>query len=262
MDKSRLNFIVKHLLNKRLNKYYIDNSFYNLIPNNQEEAYFIQNKVHTLLNSESDKVIGRKIGCTTKVMQEYLKIDHPCAGTLRKSNCIKSGSTISTDSYIKVGVECEIAVKLANDLPFNKDYSTEEVYSKIESVFPAIEIVDDRYSNWKNFTASHLIADDFFSAGCVLGEKQFKIKSDDIYNLRGSMFVNNKKIGDGIGSHILGNPLNALKWLASRKDIIGSIIPKNSVILLGSLVETYWVSKGENIKINIEGMDAISINFI
>ena len=136
------------------------------------------------------------------------------------------------------------------------------MYSKIESVFPAIEIVDDRYSNWKNFTASHLIADDFFSAGCVLGEKQFKIKSDDIYNLRGSMFVNNKKIGDGIGSHILGNPLNALKWLASRKDIIGSIIPKNSVILLGSLVETYWVSKGENIKINIEGMDAISINFI
>ncbi len=262
MDKSRLNFIVKHLLNKRLNKYYIDNSDYNLIPNNQEEAYFIQNTVHNLLNSESDKVIGRKIGCTTKVMQEYLKIDHPCAGTLRKSNCIKSGSTISTDSYIKVGVECEIAVKLAKDLPFNKDYSTEDVYSKIESVFPAIEIVDDRYSNWKNFTASHLIADDFFSAGCVLGEKQFKIKSDDIYNLRGSMFVNNKKIGDGIGSHILGNPLNALKWLASRKDIIGSIIPKNSVILLGSLVETYWVSKGENITINIEGMDAISINFI
>ena len=262
MDKSRLNFIVKHLLNKRLNKYYIDNSDYNLIPNNQEEAYFIQNTVHNLLNSESDKVIGRKIGCTTKVMQEYLKIDHPCAGTLRKSNCIKSGSTISTDSYIKVGVECEIAIKLAKDLPFNKDYSTEDVYSKIESVFPAIEIVDDRYSNWKNFTASHLIADDFFSAGCVLGEKQFKIKSDGIYKLRGSMFVNNKKIGDGIGSHILGNPLNALKWLASRKDIIGSIIPKNSVILLGSLVETYWVSKGENIKINIEGMDVISINFI
>ena len=262
MDKSRLNFIVKHLLNKRLNKYYIDNSDYNLIPNNQEEAYFIQNTVHNLLNSESDKVIGRKIGCTTKVMQEYLKIDHPCAGTLRKSNCIKSGSTISTDSYIKVGVECEIAVKLAKDLPFNKDYSTEDVYSKIESVFPAIEIVDDRYSNWKNFTANHLIADDFFSAGCVLGEKQFKIKLDDIYNLRGLMFVNNKKIGDGIGSHILGNPLNALKWLASRKDIIGSIIPKNSIILLGSLVETYWVSKGENITINIEGMDAISINFI
>jgi 2-keto-4-pentenoate hydratase len=262
MDKSRLNLIVKHLLNKRLNKYYIDNDDYNLIPNNQEEAYFIQNKVHTLLNSRSDKVIGRKIGCTTKVMQEYLKIDHPCAGTLRESNCIKSGSTITTDAFIKVGVECEIAVKLAKDLPFNKDYSTEEVYSKIESVFPAIEIVDDRYSNWKNFTASHLIADDFFSAGCVLGKKQFKIKSDDIYNIRGSMFVNNKKIGDGIGSHILGNPLNALKWLASRKDIIGSIIPKNSVILLGSLVETYWVSKGENIKINIEGMDAISINFI
>ena len=262
MDKNRLNLIVKYLLNKRLNKYYIDNDDYNLIPNNQEEAYFIQNKVHSLLNSKSDKVIGRKIGCTTKVMQEYLKIDHPCAGTLRKSNCIKSGCTINTDSYVKVGVECEIAVKLAKDLPFNKDYSNDEIYSKIESIFPAIEIVDDRYSNWKNFTANHLIADDFFSAGCVLGEKRFQIKPNDIYNLKGSMYVNNKNIGNGIGSHILGNPINALKWLASRSDIIGSFIPKYSVILLGSLVETYWVSKGENIQINIEGMDSISINFI
>ena len=66
MDKSRLNFIVKHLLNKRLNKYYIDNDDYNLIPNNQEEAYFIQNTVHTLLNSKSDKVNISKISSDFK----------------------------------------------------------------------------------------------------------------------------------------------------------------------------------------------------
>ena len=84
MDKNRLNLIVNYLLNKRLNKYYIDNDDYNLIPNNQEEAYFIQNKVHSLLNSKFDKVIGRKIGCTTKVMQEYLKIDHPVQEHLEK----------------------------------------------------------------------------------------------------------------------------------------------------------------------------------
>ena len=244
------------------NNYYITNDEPELIPKTQEEAYFVQNKVHSCLNSNTDYIIGRKIGCTTKVMQDYLKIDHPCAGTLRKSNYFKSGHNLNTNFFTKVGVECEIAVKLSKDLPFNEDYSEKDIYSSIESFFPAIEIVDDRYSNWKDFTANHLIADDFFSAGCVLGLKRFQINLKDLVNLKGEMYINNKKIGEGIGKHILGNPINALKWLTSRKDIIGSCIPKNSIILLGSLVETYWVSKGDKVKINIENMESISINFI
>jgi 2-keto-4-pentenoate hydratase len=262
MDKNKLHMITQFLLKKRLNNYYINNDDLDLIPKTQEEAYFVQNKIHSSLNSKFDSIIGRKIGCTTKVMQDYLQIDHPCAGTLRKSNCFKSGDNLNTDSYTRAGVECEIAVKLSKDLPFCKDYSQEDIYSSIGSIFPAIEVVDDRYSNWKNFTANHLIADDFFSSGCVLGVKQFKIKPEDIVNLKGVMYVNNKKIGEGYGKHILGNPLNALKWLTSRKDIIGTHIPKNSIILLGSLVETFWVSKGDKVKININDMESISINFI
>ena len=162
----------------------------------------------------------------------------------------------------KVGVECEIAVKLKKDIPYSDIFTKEDILTYIESIFPAIEIVDDRYDNWKSFTANHLIADDFFSAGCVLGREEFKVDIKNIELLRGTMYVNNKKIGEGLGKHILGNPLNALMWLASRKDIIGNFIPKNSIILLGSLVETYWVSRGDKVKINIEGMDNVSINFI
>ena len=69
MDKIKINKIVKHLLNKRFNKYYIDNFDPELVPNSQEEAYLIQNKVHSLLNSDFDRPVGKKIGCTTNVMQ-------------------------------------------------------------------------------------------------------------------------------------------------------------------------------------------------
>ena len=262
MDKIKINKIMENFLKKRLNNYYITNYDPDLIPKTQEEAYFIQNKVHSLLNSESDTVIGRKIGCTTNVMQKYLKIDHPCAGTLRKSNCYKSGNNLNTKLYTKVGVECEIAVKLSKNLPCSESYTKKDIYRYIESIFPAIEIVDDRYSNWKDFTANHLIADDFFSSGCVLGSKTFKVNFNNLESLKGTMYINNKKIGQGVASHILGNPLNALIWLSSRKDIIGSYIPKNSIILLGSLVETYWVSKGDKVKINIAGMESITVNFI
>ena len=140
MYKNKLLLIVQSLLKKRLNNYYITNDEPELIPKTQEEAYFVQNKVHSCLNSNTDYIIGRKIGCTTKVMQDYLKIDHPCAGTLRKSNYFKSGHNLNTNFFTKVGVECEIAVKLSKDLPFNEDYSEKDIYSSIESFFPAIEI--------------------------------------------------------------------------------------------------------------------------
>jgi 2-keto-4-pentenoate hydratase len=261
MDKNKLDLIINSFLKKRKNNYFIVNDRPNMIPNDQEEAYFIQNKIHSLLNSDSDKVIGRKIGCTTKVMQNYLKIDHPCAGTLRQKNCYNSNDIIDTKLFNKVGVECEIAIRLAEDIFYSKTHKLEDLYPSIESVFPAIEIVDDRYSNWKNFTVNHLIADDFFSAGCVLGNNKFEGNIQDVGKLEGSMFINNIKVGAGIGNHILGNPFNALKWLSSRKDIIGDFIPKNSIILLGSLVETYWVVKGDEVRIKIEGMDSVHINF-
>jgi len=262
MDKNKINNIVRYLINKRLNKYFITNFDSDLIPSNQAEAYYIQNTVHNSINSEYDDVIGRKIGCTTKVMQNYLKIDHPCAGTIRKSNSFKSGDNLELQSYTKAGVECEIAVKLKNNIPFGDNYTQEDILIYIDSIFPAIEVVDDRYDNWKNFSADHLIADDFFSAGCVLGREEFKVDFKNIELIKGTMYVNDKEIGQGLGKHILGNPLNALIWLAGRKDIIGNFIPKNSIILLGSLVETYWVSKGDKVEINIEGMDSVYINFI
>ena len=116
-------------------------------------------------------------------------------------------------------------------------------------------------SNWKNFSVSHLIADDFFNAGCVLGLERYEEKFEDIGIIEGSMYINNNKIGTGRGSNILGNPFNAIKWLVSQKEIIGSHISKNSIILLGSLVETFWINRGDKVQINIGGMGSVSVKF-
>lgn len=261
MNNRNVNLIVKSFLEARSNNYFISNQNSELIPNNESEAYLIQNKVHNELDKISGKVIGKKIGCTTKIMQNYLGIDHPCVGTLRDANSYNSGTTLNMNRFTKVGVECELAVKLSRDLLYSNNPKLSNIYKSIEYVFPAIEIVDDRYSNWKDFSASHLIADDFFSAGCVLGLDRYNGELLKVGNLEGSMYINNKKIGSGIGNHILGNPFNALKWLISRKEIIGPSLKKGSIILLGSLVETSWVNKGDKVKININGMGSVSANF-
>src|ERR1044072_100981 len=82
---------------------------------------------------------------------------------------LDSGVKLAASDYVRVGVECEIAVKLARDLlPPEQPFTAEWMGEAVEAYYPAIEIVDDRYVKWETAGAPTLVADDFFAAGCVL----------------------------------------------------------------------------------------------
>src|ERR1700752_4914262 len=142
-----------------------------VVPANEAEGYQVQRALHDLLRPQVGSLVGYKIGCTSKVMQEYLDIPHPCGGGVFEKGVHDSGAKLAASDYVRVGVECEIAVKLARDLlapeqPFTPEWMGEAV----EAYYPAIEIVDDRYAKWETLGAPTLVAEDFFAAGCVLGE--------------------------------------------------------------------------------------------
>lgn len=259
MDSFSINKSAEYLLNCRKNLKKIDITDY--IPENEKDAYRIQNCIHKILNKNGDKVIGRKIGCTTKVMQDYLDISYPCAGIIREKQCYRSGIILDYSNYHKVGVECELAIRLSKDIHYANKPDIAILYESIEEIITAIEIVDDRYSNWKNFTASYLIADDFFSAGCVLGSSRSSFNIKEMGKLEGEMLINGIEVGRGLGNDILGNPISALEWLVSRKDIIGEYIPKGQIILLGSLVQTKWLSLGDSVEVNIKDIGSASVSF-
>ena len=84
----------------------------------------------------------------------------------------------------------------------------------------------------------------------------------NLNKLHGTMKINNTIVGGGYGKDILGNPINALKWILSRKDIINGILPKNSFILLGSIVQTKWIGKGDKIEIFINDLGSVTTQFI
>mgnify|MGYP001369350221 CR=1 FL=1 len=259
MDSFSINKSAEYLINCRKNLKKIDLT--EDIPKNEKDAYIIQNYIHKILNENGDKVIGRKIGCTTKVMQDYLHISHPCAGTIREKQCYRSGIVLDYNNYQKVGVECELAIRLSKDIHYAKKPNIETLYESIKEIITAIEIVDDRYSNWKKFNASYLIADDFFSAGCVLGNSKPLFHIMEMGKLEGEMLINGIEVGRGRGNDILGNPISALSWLVSRKDIIGEYIPKGQIILLGSLVQTKWLNLGDLVQVNIKDIGSASVSF-
>jgi len=259
MDKNLISKSVKYILDCRRDLKKIDSIKYS--PENEKDAYEIQNSLHKVLNQNKDQIIGKKIGCTTRVMQNYLNISHPCAGTIRKKQCHKSGSILNFSKYYKVGVECELAIRLSKDIYYTNKPNIEVLYESIKEVVAAIEIVDDRYTNWKNFSANHLIADDFFSAGCVLGDSKPMSSILEMGKLEGLMLINGREVGKGLGSDILGSPIAALEWLVSREDIIGKYIPKEYIILLGSLVETKWLNIGDLVQVNIKDIGNVSVSF-
>src|SRR3954462_10026293 len=172
-----------------------------LAPADEAEGYKVQRAVHDLLLPQVGSLVGYKIGCTSAVMQEYLDIPHPCGGGVFAKGVHDSGASLAFKDYVRVGVECEIAVRLARDLaPGEAPFTAEWVGEAIEAYHPAIEIVDDRYVKWETAGAPTLVADDFFAAGCVLGEAVSRFDAPDLLKVTGRAIVNGNEMGCGTGA--------------------------------------------------------------
>ena len=261
MSKSK--YLVELLGESRLNGAKIESIPLNLRPINEDESYIIQDDLHHyLLERNYGKVVGYKIGCTTKVMQKYLGIANPCVGGVYDINVNQLEGNYKYDKFISPGVECEIGLLLAEDLsPENYPHNKLSVQKAVSGVMASIEIVDNRWVNYKSIDTLSLIADDFFGSGCVLGNRT-KLDSINLSEIIGRMFINDKLVGTGYGKDIMGDPLEALVWLANFMSIKGKTLKTNQFISLGSIIETQWVNLGDSVYIEIEGLGSVVANFM
>src|SRR5206468_11273268 len=114
---------------------------------------------------------------------------------------------LSASDFVRVGVECEIAVKLAREMLLTDEpFTAEWMGEAVEAYYPAIEIVDDRYVKWETLGAPTLVADDFFAAACVLGVPVARSGAPDLLKVTGRAIINGKEAGRGTGAGVLGHP--------------------------------------------------------
>jgi len=233
-----------------------------IAPHDEADGYLIQRAVHDLLMPSMGALIGHKIGCTSRVMQEYLNISHPCGGGVFARGVHESGVRLNASDFVRVGVECEIAVRLARDLlPSEEPFTAEWVMEAIEAYMPAIEIVDDRYEKWQTLGAPTLIADDFFAAGCVLGTDCARNAAPDLLKVTGRTMINGKEAGRGTGADVLGHPHHALAWLANHLAAEGRGLHAGQIVLTGSLVKTAWLAAGDHVRMELEGLGTVEATF-
>jgi 2-keto-4-pentenoate hydratase len=226
-----------------------------IAPQDEAEGYAVQRALHDLLLPHRGALIGYKIGCTSRVMQDYLGIPHPCAGGVFERGLHGSGVHVASGDYIRVGVECEIAMRIARNLaPSEQPFTA-------EWVIEAIEIVDDRYEEWETLGAPTLIADDFFAAGCVLGAPVARTHLADLRTMRGRALINGVEAGRGSGADVLGHPGEALAWLANHLAIEGHGLHAGQIVLTGSLVKTVWLKAGDRVTMELEGLGRVEATF-
>jgi len=233
-----------------------------IAPPDEAAGYRIQRAVHDLLLPAFGAMVGYKIGCTSAVMQQYLGIPHPCGGGVFAKGVHDSGMTLRHGDYVRVGVECEIAVRLARDLaPSAAPFTAESVAQAIEAYQPAIEIVDDRYVKWETMGAPTLVADDFFAAGCVLGKPVARAAAPDLLDVIGRAVINGEEVSRGTGADVLGHPHNALAWLANHLAEEGKGLHAGQIVLTGSLVKTLWLKAGDNVRMELSGLGTVEAAF-
>ena len=233
-----------------------------IVPRDEAEGYLVQRALHDLMLPVNGALAGYKIGCTSTVMQRYLDIPHPCSGGVFERGIHNTRVVLPASDYLRVGVECEIAVRLAADLaPAGAPFTAETVVGAIGAYHPAIEIVDDRYVTWETMGAATLVADDFFAAGCVLGTPIAPAAAPDLLAVTGRAIINGAEAGQGSGADVLGHPHNALAWLANHLAAEGRGLHAGQIVLTGSLVKTVWLTAGDRVVMELDGLGRVEAAF-
>jgi 2-keto-4-pentenoate hydratase len=234
-----------------------------LQPADEDEGYAVQELLHQrLLQAGRGPLVGHKIGCTTHTMQSYLGISSPCAGGVFGDTVHHLEAVLPHGDYVRVGVECELAVRLGSDLPAAlAPFDVQDVRAAIAALIPAIEIVEDRYHDFPSLSTPTLIADDFFGAGCVLGRETHDWQDLHLPSVSARMLIDGGEVGRGTGADILGDPLNALLWLANSRARRSQPLVAGEIVLLGSLVQTHWIEWGQTVLVENVPLGSVEVRF-
>lgn len=221
----------------------------------EEEAYGVQLAYVDHRLEDGAEIVGKKIGLTSKAMQEMLGVDKPDYGHIFDD--MVYDSKINSKEFIWPRVEFEIGFKLKKDIDSN-DISFETVTDAIDYALPVAEVIDSRIKDWK-IKFEDTVSDNGSSAGMIIGDGQKPLSEIDLPDVKMEVFKNDEKLDEGYGSAVLGNPLEAVVWLAKSLSEYDITLKKGEVILAGALTKAVDIKKGDHFKATFENLGEVSL---
>lgn len=206
-----------------------------------------------------ERVMGKKIGVTSKPVQDMLGVFQPDFGFLTDAMLVTDGE-VHMKNHIAPRAEAEIAFKLNKGLK-GPGVTAQDVLDATEYVRPCFEIVDSRIQDWK-IKIADTVADNASCGVFVLGDAKVDPKHLDLSKLEAVVTKNGVEISRGFGSAVQGAPENAVAWLANTLGEYDIPFNAGEIILSGSLVPLEPVVGGDSMMMTIEGIGSCGVEFV
>jgi 2-keto-4-pentenoate hydratase len=224
-----------------------------------EDAYAIQTRMIERRVAGGARVIGRKIGLTSRPMQQLLGVDEPDFGALLDDMFVEDGDEIEYGMLLQPRVEAEPAFVMARDLA-GPGVTTARALTAVAGVLPAIEVVDSRVADWR-IKLVDTVADNASSGLVVVGGTMRPVAELDL-RLIGVVFSRGGEVIDtGAGAAALGNPARCVAWLANKLGSLGTGLRAGDVVLPGSVHKMVPVQPGDVFRAEFSRLGAVTARF-
>jgi 2-keto-4-pentenoate hydratase len=224
-----------------------------------EDAYAVQSLQVERWVSAGARVRGHKVGLTSRAMQQMFGVSQPDYGHLLDTMFLPPGAPTAISRFLQVRVEPEIAFVLSRDLR-GPGVTTADALQSVDFAVAALELIDSRIRDWQ-ITLADTIADNASSGAVVLGSRPLRMDQIDLRLAGCNLSRNGELVATGAGGAVLGDPVNALVWLANTLGRLGVTLEAGEVVLPGSCTPAIAVSAGDTVRADFAGLGSVSVSF-
>ncbi len=225
-----------------------------------DDAYHIQQRMIARRLEQGERVVGKKIGVTSAAVMNLLGVHQPDFGYMLDSMSFSEGEAVPMERLIQPKAEGEIAFVMKRDL-MGPGITAADVLAATEGVITCFEIVDSRIRDWK-IKIQDTVADNASCGVFVLGDRLVDPRRVDLATCGMVLEKNGEIACTGAGAATLGNPVNAVVWLANMLGSLGIPLKAGEIVLSGSLGPMIPVQAGDNLRCTIGGIGGCSVRFI
>ncbi|WP_067794778.1 2-keto-4-pentenoate hydratase [Nocardia beijingensis] len=205
------------------------------------------------------RVVGHKVGLSSKAMQQMMGVDEPDYGHLLAEMEVHEDVPVEAGRYLFPRVEVEVGFVLGADLP-GAECTEEDVLAATVAFAPAIELIDSRIKDW-NIGLADTISDNASSAGFVLGAQRVAPKDIDIKAIDAVLTRNGDVVAEGRSDAVLGDPVIAVAWLARKVASFGVRLKAGDIVLPGSCTRAIDARPGDEFHAEFAGLGSVRLQF-
>lgn len=220
-----------------------------------DAAYVVQDAFHGLLLERGHEIAGYKVALTSQAMQEFCGVEEPLAGAVFDNVVHSSPASVSLADYRHLGVEFEVAVRMAADLTAEAGpHTRESVAAAVGSCQASFELIEDRNADYSQLNPFDLVAENSWNAGVVLADPVTDWHSVDLVEGATRLVLNGEFAGEGRTGDALGHPLDAVAFLANNLNARGQWLRAGQFVMTGSSIVTHFPSAGDELVFTVDGL--------